>query len=52
MDLDRTFKVGDMVYHNMQSIQLFFANFVKRCNVSNSDEQKYILQMSAIDVYV
>ena len=23
-----------------------------QCNVSNSDEQKYILQMSAIDVYV
>ena len=23
-----------------------------KCNVSNSDEQKYMLQMSAIDVYV
>ena len=51
-DLYCTFKVGNMVYYNMQSIQLFFANFVNQCNVSNSDEQKYILQMSAIDVYV
>ena len=41
-----------MVCYNMQSIQLIFANCVKKCNVSNSDEQKYILQMSAIDVYV
>ena len=51
-DLYRTFKVGNMFYYNMQSIQLFFANFIKQCNVSSSAEQKYISQMSAIDVYV
>ena len=27
-------------------------NFVKQCNVSNSGEEKYKLQMSAIDVNV
>ena len=34
------------------NIYSIFCNFVKQCNVSNSEEQKYIIQMSAIDVYV
>ena len=39
-----------MVYYTIYTV--IINNFVKQCNVSKSDEQKYILQMSAIDVYV
>ena len=31
---------------------VIICNFVKQCNVNNSGEQKYKLQMSTIDVYV
>ena len=40
-----------MVYSDMQSIS-HYVQFRKKCNISNSDEKKYISQMSAIDIYV
>ena len=39
-----------MVYSNMQSIKLVFA-ISKKCNISNSEKQKYISNMYVIDVY-
>ena len=40
-----------MAYSNIL-FKVSICNFVKKCNISNSNEQKYILQMSAFDVYV
>ena len=40
-----------MVYSNIFN-KVSICNFVKKNNISNTDEQKYILQMSAVDVYV
>ena len=38
-DLNTHLRLGEMVYSNMQ------------CNISNTDKQKYISHMYAIDVY-
>ena len=43
-------RLGNKVYSNMH-YKVIICNFVK-CNISNSDEQKYISQMSAFDDYV
>ena len=32
-------------------IQVIFCNLCIKCNVRNTDEQKYISEMSAMDVY-
>ena len=39
-----------MVYSNMHSIKALSAILYK-CNISNSDKQKYISDMYAVDVY-
>ena len=39
-----------MIHSYMQSIKSLSAICIK-CNVRNTDEQKYISQMSAINVY-
>ena len=41
-------RFGEMVYSNMQSIKSFSAISYK-CNISNTDKQKYISHMYAID---
>ena len=42
-----------MVYFNMRSIKSLSADSAisLKCNISNSDKQKYISHMYAIDVY-
>ena len=43
-----------MVYSNkfMLFVNFHYLQFSIKCNISIADEQKYIPQMSAIDIYV
>ena len=45
-------RLGTCFFLSYAIYTVIICNFVKQCNISNSDEQMYILQMSVINVYV
>ena len=50
-DLHNKKRLANSFYSNMQVKSRYLQFCIKR-NIRNADEQKYISQMSAIDVYV
>ena len=47
-----SFKLGELGLFSKKSIKVSSAIFQKQRTISNSEKQRYISQMSVIDVYV
>ena len=41
-------RLGNMAYFNI-FYKVSICNFIKKCHISSSDDQKYILQMLAVE---